>query len=173
VPTVVAQVAGLTRYADAPTRIGRGALGLALTAIGVGLAVEVMTLTMFAEMLWPDDLSGFGRQEREMLQYAGICGQIAAVVGATALLVSLRRAAIALESAALQRRATALAASLIGVIALTGVLVRLFGETLARAPLALLGLGVVALVVGVTMFIGWLRLIEGVAQELRDRAKVA
>lgn len=173
VPTVVAQVAGLTRYADAPARIGRGALGVALTAIGAGLVVEVMTLTMFAEMIWPDELTGFGRHERQMLQYAGTCGQIASVVGATALLVSLRRAAITLESPALQRRAAALGASLIGVVAATAALVGLFGETLARTPLALLGIGVVALVLGVTMFIWWLRLIEGVAQELRARAKVA
>ncbi|MBZ5708512.1 hypothetical protein [Nannocystis pusilla] len=173
VPTIVAQVAGLTRYADAPIKIGRGALGVALLSSGVGLTLEILTLALFHAAVWPESAARFGRGEQEVLQSFGLWGQGVALVTAVALLISLRRAATGLESAALRRRAARLAVALVAVIASSFALLRLFGEALARAPLALLGLGAVALVVGVTMFISWLRLIEGVAQELRARARVS
>jgi hypothetical protein len=108
-----------------------------------------------------------------MLKYAGAGGQVVALVGALALLLSLRRAAIGLEAPALQQRATALLTALVGVIAGAFVVLRLFAQTLVHTPAALFGLGLVALVVGVTVFVSWLRLVEGVAQELRARAKKA
>ncbi|MCY0990548.1 hypothetical protein OV203_25625 [Nannocystis sp. ILAH1] len=174
-PTLIAQVAGLTRYADAPVA-GRGALGLALVTMGLGAAIEVLTLVLYAWMVWPEDSSA-SRAETlayaDMLKYAGAGGQVVALVGALALLLSLRRAAIGLEAPALQQRATALLTALVGVAAGAFVLLRLFAQTLVRTPAALLGLGLVALVVGVTVFVSWLRLVEGVAQELRARAKKA
>ncbi|MCY1060769.1 hypothetical protein [Nannocystis sp. SCPEA4] len=173
VPTMIAQVAGLTRYADAPIKIGRGALGVALLGSGVGLTLEILTLALFHAAVWPESAARFGRGEQEVLQSFGLWGQVVALVTAITLLISLRRAATGLDSAPLQRRAARLAIALVAVIGSSFALLRLFGEALARAPLALLGLGAVALVVGVTMFISWLRLIEGVAQELRARARVS
>ncbi|WAS94994.1 hypothetical protein [Nannocystis punicea] len=178
-PAVVAQLAGLTRYADAPLKIGRGALGVALVAMAVGLAIEVMTLVLFAELLWSDaEPGGFSSRAEprvilEAMTYAGAGGQLVAVIGAVALVLSLRRAAVSLQAPALADRAAWLVAALLGVSGGTFVLLRLFGETLARTPIALFGLGLAALVLGVTVFVSWLRLVEGVAQELRARAKVA
>lgn len=173
VPTMIAQVAGLTRYADAPIKIGRGALGVALLGSSIGLTLEILTLALFHAAVWPESAARFGHAEQEVLQSFGLWGQVVALVTAITLLISLRRAATGLEAAALQRRAARLAIALVAVIGSSFALLRLFGEALARAPLALLGLGAVALVVGVTMFISWLRLIEGVAQELRARARVS
>ncbi|MDC0668537.1 hypothetical protein [Nannocystis radixulma] len=173
VPTMIAQVAGLTRYADAPIKIGRGALGVALLGSGIGLTLEILTLALFHAAVWPESAARFGHAEQEVLQSFGLWGQVVGLVTAITLLISLRRAATGLESAALQRRAARLAIALVAVIGSSFALLRLFGEALARAPLALLGLGAVALVVGVTMFISWLRLIEGVAQELRAKARVS
>jgi hypothetical protein len=178
-PAVVVQLAGLTRYADAPLKIGRGALGVALVAMSVGLAIEVMTLVLFAELVWSDaEPGGFGSRAEPgvimiALTYAGAGAQLMALIGAVALLLSLRRAALGLDASALARRAAALAIALPGVSGGTFVLLRLFGETLARTPLALFGLGLAALVLGVMVFVSWLRLVEGVAQELRARATVA
>ncbi|MDC0721775.1 hypothetical protein [Nannocystis bainbridge] len=177
-PTLIAQVAGLTRYADAPVDVGRGALRVALLAMGVGAAVEILTLVVYARLVWPDGDDAFAPRSEtlvyaDMLKYVGVGGQLVALVGALALLASLRRAALALGAPALQRRATALAVALAGVTAGGFVLLRLFGQTLIRAPGALFGLGLVALVIGVTVFVSWLRLVEGVAQELRARAKGA
>ncbi|PCC71931.1 hypothetical protein SAMN02745121_03281 [Nannocystis exedens] len=177
-PAVVAQLAGLTRYADAPLKLGRGALGVALVGMSVGLAVEVLTLVLFAELLWSEASPvGFGSRAASLvyvdaLQYTGAGSQLVALVAAVALLLSLRRAALGLDAPALARRATALATALLAVFAGSFALLRGLGEALARTPIALFGLGLAALVLGVTVFVRWLRLVEGVAQELRARAKI-
>lgn len=166
-PTVLVQLAGLTRYADAPTRIGRGWLGLALAGIGGGLALEVLLLTAYAAALWGGSAD---RLDPSTLQLAGLGGQLLAFVASLALVLSLRRAAISLEAPALQQRASKLGVTLVALVVLVGGLLFWLGETLARAPWLQLMLGLVALVIGVVLFISWLRLVEGVAAALRERA---